>query len=168
MQLMDEDEVSSAPVVRLYRFNRNAVPCGLHFKELAMLNIQSISFLRRILLADAFICAATGLLLLSASGILEPMLELSAAFMQNVGLVLLPIAGFIAYVGTRTEISRRLVWVVIFGNALWVIDSIALLMSGWVTPTLLGQAFIVTQAIAVAVIAKLEYFGLRRAALSLA
>jgi hypothetical protein len=110
-----------------------------------MINVQSTSFLRRVLLADALTCVATGLLLLLGARFLEPLLGLPVALLQNTGLVLLPIAGFIAHVGTRVEISRRLVWVVIAGNVLWVMDSAALLMSGWILPTTLGQAFIVAQ-----------------------
>jgi hypothetical protein len=137
----------------------------LTIKELAMLNVQSSSFLRRVLLADAFTCVMTGLLMLLGAGVLEPMLGLPATLLQNTGLVLLPIAGFIAFVGMRAQLSRRLVWVIIAGNAIWVLDSIALLMSGWVAPTTLGQAFIVVQAVAVAVFAELEYFGVRKSAM---
>jgi hypothetical protein len=133
-----------------------------------MLNVQSSSFLRRVLLADAFTCVVTGLVMLLGSRFLEPLLGLPVALLQNAGFVLLPIAGFIAYVGTRPQLSRRLVWVVIAGNAIWVMDSIALLMSGWVAPTTLGQVFIVVQAVAVAVLAELEYVGVRRSAMSLA
>jgi hypothetical protein len=133
-----------------------------YLKEFAMMTVQSSPFLRRVLLADAFTCIATGLLMLLGAHSLESVLGLPAPFLQKTGLVLLPIAAFIGYVGTRASISRRLVWVVIAGNALWVLDSIALLMSGWVMPTALGQAFIVVQAVAVAVLAELEYIGLRR------
>lgn len=130
-----------------------------------MPNVQSSSFLRRVLIADAFTCVVTGLLMLLGAGFLEPLLGLPATLLQNAGLALLPIAGFIAYVATRPQLSRRLVWLVIAGNAIWVADSIVLLMSGWVAPTALGQAFIVVQAVAVAVFAELEYFGIRKSAM---
>jgi hypothetical protein len=35
-------------------------------------------------------------------------------------------------------------------------------MSGWVSPNLFGQAFIVMQAIAVGVFAELQFIGLRK------
>ena len=44
----------------------------------------------------------------------------------------------------------------------------ALLVSGWLSPNLLGQLFIVMQAIAVGVFAELEFIGLRRSADALA
>ena len=127
-----------------------------------MLNIQSPFFLRRILLADAVTCVATGLLMLAGASVLEPWLGLPAALLQTAGALLLPIAGFIMYAGTRPMLSRSMVRMIIAGNALWVAASIALLMSGWITPTTIGQAFVVVQAVAVAVLAELEYIGIRR------
>ena len=51
---------------------------------------------------------------------------------------------------------------VIVGNAAWTLGSIALLFSGAVSPNLLGQVFIVAQAIATGVFAELQYIGLRK------
>jgi hypothetical protein len=51
---------------------------------------------------------------------------------------------------------------VIAANAIWAIDSIALLFTGWVQPNLLGQAFVVAQALSVAAIAELQYIGVKR------
>ena len=51
---------------------------------------------------------------------------------------------------------------VIVGNAAWTLGSIALLFSGAVSPNLLGQVFIVAQAIATGVFAELQYVGLRK------
>lgn len=127
-----------------------------------MLNIQSSSFLRRVLLGDALTCILTGLLMLLGARMLESLLGLPAALLQSAGFILLPIAGFIAYVGIRPNLSHRLVWMVIAGNALWIAGSIALLVTGSVSPTIPGQMFVVVQAVAVTVLAELEYFGLRR------
>jgi hypothetical protein len=52
--------------------------------------------------------------------------------------------------------------------AVWMLASIALLFSGAVTPNLLGEAAVVTQAIAVGVLAELQYVGLRRSGNALA
>ena len=49
-------------------------------------------------------------------------------------------------------------------NVVWAIDSVVLLFTGWVAPNLLGYAFVVGQAAVVAVLADLEYVGLRRTA----
>ncbi|HJV80841.1 hypothetical protein [Noviherbaspirillum sp.] len=127
-----------------------------------MFNTQSSSFLRRVLLADALTSFGTGLLLTLDAGFLAPLLGLPSALLRAAGLILLPFAALVAYVGTREPVSPHWVWAVILGNALWVIDSIALLLSGWITPTLAGMAFVATQALAVAVLAELEYVGLRK------
>jgi hypothetical protein len=163
---LDEDEVTAAAD----RLPQPDFPT-LHLstiKELAMFNTQSPLFLRRVLLADAATGILTGLLLALDAGFLEPLLGLPATLLREAGIVLLPLAAFVGYAGLRKELSRRLVWLVIAFNVLWVVDSAVLLMSGWVAPTVLGQAFIVAQAVAVALFTELEYFGLRRTAAPLA
>ena len=47
-------------------------------------------------------------------------------------------------------------------NALWVGASIVVAALGWLSPTTLGVAFILVQAGAVAVLAEVQYLGLRR------
>lgn len=127
-----------------------------------MLLSDSSSFLRRVLLADAAAGAATGLLMLFGAGLLEQLLGLPRALLQVAGLSLLPFAALIGYLATREQLSRKGVWAVIICNAIWVVDSVLLLLSGWVEPTRLGQAFVIAQALVVAIFAELEYFGLRR------
>jgi hypothetical protein len=137
-------------------------------KELAMLLSDSSSFLRRVLLADAAASAATGLLMLFGAGLSEQLLGLPRALLQYAGLSLLPFAAFIAYLATRENLSRTGSWAVIICNAVWAADSILLLLSGWVEPNRLGHAFIIAQALAVAIFAELEYFGLRRVRVAVA
>ena len=132
-----------------------------------MLNFQSPGFLRRVLVADAVSGAAMGLMLVAGAGMLEPLLGLPAALLREAGLVLLPIAAFVLYAGLRKELSRRMVWAVIALNALWVADSFVLLFSGSVAPTVWGQVFVAGQAVAVAVFAGLEFFGVRRVRLAM-
>jgi hypothetical protein len=122
------------------------------------------SFLRRVLLADAAISGATGLLMTFGSGLFENLLEVPAALLHYAGLSLLPFAALVVYIGTRENLTRPAVWAVIVLNALWAADSILLLVSGWVAPTGLGYAFIVAQAVVVAIFAELQYVGLRRSA----
>ncbi len=49
-------------------------------------------------------------------------------------------------------------------NVLWAVDSLMLLLSGWVAPNVLGYAFVVAQAVVVAVFAEIQYSGLRKEA----
>ncbi len=127
-----------------------------------MSNDQSSTFLRRALLLDAAASGATALLAIAAAGLLEGLLGLPAALLRWAGLVLLPYVAFVVYAGTREEISRSTVWAVIVANVLWAIASALLLVSGWVAPTALGYAFVIGQALVVALLGELQYMGLRR------
>jgi hypothetical protein len=115
--------------------------------------------LRKILWLDAATCVATGLLLSLLSPQLSVWLGLPEALLFYAGLALFPIAAFMAW--TATRLVEPAVWLVIGGNALWVLGSFAVLA---LSPTGLGYAFVIAQALAVAVLAELEYVGLRRAA----
>jgi hypothetical protein len=122
------------------------------------------AFLRRVLFADAATCVATGLFLALLAAPLAPYLGLGAGLLLYAGLALLPIAAFIAWVAAREHISPAGVWLVIVGNVLWVLASLALLFA--VSPTALGYAFVVGQALIVAALAEMEYVGLRKVAAS--
>ncbi|MBX6743954.1 MAG: hypothetical protein IRY87_18115 [Acetobacteraceae bacterium] len=120
--------------------------------------------LRWTLLADAAASGAMGLLMLLGAGPLGRLLSLSAGLLSGAGLVLLPYAALVAWLGSRASLTRPAVWVVIGINAVWAADSLLLLASGWVQPNGLGQAFIIAQALAVALFAELQFLGLRRPA----
>ena len=116
-------------------------------------------FIRRVLFVDAATCVATGLFLALLAAPLAPFLGLPADLLLYAGLALLPIAAFIAWVAAREQISAAGVRLVIVGNAAWVLASLALLFA--VSPTLLGYAFVIGQAVIVAALAEMEYVGLR-------
>ena len=129
---------------------------------------RTSTFLRWVLFADAATCVATGLLLMLGSGVLERFLGLPAGLSRYAGVSLLPFAALLVYLATRENLSPPVVWAVIALNALWTVDSILLLLSGWIEPTGLGSAFIVFQAFGVAMFAALEYLGLRKSAVAAA
>lgn len=130
-------------------------------QESAM-NTRPNTFLRYALLADAIASGATGLLMIAGAGLFEGLLGLPAALTREAGLVLVPYVAFVAWVGTRELMSRPAVQAVIALNVLWVLGSAALLVSGWVAPTMLGYAFVIAQAVVVGVFAELQFIGLRR------
>ena len=119
-------------------------------------------FLRRVLLADAVTSGATGLLMMLGASLLAELLGMPAALLDYAGLVLLPFAALVAYLATRESLWRPAVWAVIACNALWAADSVLLLLTGWIEANKLGVAFVIAQALVVAVFAELEYVGLRR------
>jgi hypothetical protein len=119
-------------------------------------------FLRRVLLADAAICLATGLLMTFGAGLIAGQTQLPPELLRPAGLSLFPIAAFIAFVATRRTLSRAGVWLVIMGNVGWVGASLGVLLGGAISPNAFGYAFVAVQALAVAVLAELEFTGVRK------
>jgi hypothetical protein len=103
-----------------------------------MSTIHPSPFLRKALLLDAAASGVTALLLIAGAGLLDGLLGLPVALMREAGLILVPFVAFVAWVGTREEALRGAVWAIVAANALWVVASIGLLVSGWVAPTALG------------------------------
>jgi hypothetical protein len=124
--------------------------------------IQPSSFLRRALLADAVFSGVAALALTFGAGAFATLLNLPHALLLESGLFLIAYAAFVGWLGSRHPMMKALVWIVIVGNAAWTLASIALLFSGAVSPNVLGQIFIVAQAIATGVFAELQYVGLRK------
>jgi hypothetical protein len=125
-------------------------------------------FLRRALYADAAISGATGLLMMLGAGLLKDILGVPDSLLYYAGLSLLPFAALLVYLATRESLARPVIWAVIVYNALWALDSILLLFTGWVAPTALGYAFVIAQAVVVAIFTELQYLGLRRSQASYA
>jgi len=123
---------------------------------------HSSTFLRRALVLDAVASGATGLLMIAGAGLVEGLLGLPATLLRGAGLVLVPYVAFVLYAGTRAAIPRPAVWTIIAANGLWAAASALLLISGWVAPTALGYAFVIAQALVVALLGELQYMGLRR------
>jgi hypothetical protein len=127
-----------------------------------MTHDQSSTFLRRALLLDAVASGATGLLLIAGANLVDGLLGLPAALLRGAGLVLVPYVAFVIWAGTRETVSRPAVETIVAANALWAAASALLLVSGWVAPTALGYAFVIGQAVVVALLGELQYVGLRR------
>jgi hypothetical protein len=118
-------------------------------------------FLRNVLIADAVTCVATGMLMTLGAALLGKLTQLPPELLRAAGLSLFPIAAFIAFVATRQRLRRTGVWLLILGNAGWVAASLWLLLGGAISPNAMGYAFVAVQAAAVAVLAELEFAGLR-------
>ena len=127
-----------------------------------MMTIHPSPLLRQALLADSATSAAFGLLMLLAAGPMSALLGLPETLLRVSGVVLLPYAAFIGWLGIRERIQKPVAWAVVLGNALWAADSLLLLVSGWVQPTSAGTAFVVAQALVVLMYAEFQYVGLRR------
>lgn len=126
-----------------------------------MIDLHSPSFLRRVLWLDAATCVATGALMSFGSTPLAGLTNLPAGLLFYAGLSLFPVAAFIVFVASRAAIPAAGVWMVVIGNAAWSLTSLALLTDQRVSPNALGIAFVLIQAAAVALLAELEYMGLK-------
>lgn len=118
--------------------------------------------LRTALLADGLLGVATGLLLVLAAGWLAGFLDLPRQLLMAGGLALLPLGALLLWLARQPRLHALAVWAVIAVNTLWVIESLLLLVLGWVTPNLFGHAFVIGQALVVALLVELQWFGLRR------
>ncbi|ALN17310.1 hypothetical protein EQ836_14280 [Ectopseudomonas mendocina] len=123
--------------------------------------LQPSPILRNALLLDGLLSGVTGLLLVLAAGWLGAFLELPRLLLLVAGSAALPFAALLVWLSNRAEISRQAIWAVIAVNAVWVIDSLLLLVIGWVSPNLFGYAFVIAQALAIGLLAELQWFGLK-------
>lgn len=124
--------------------------------------IRPAPLLRFALIADAAASGAMALMLAFGAGLLAPRLGLPDALLRNAGLFLIGYAALVGVIASRAVMKKALVWAVIAVNVVWVMDSIALLVGGWASPSWLGLLFVAAQAAAVGVFAELQFVGLRR------
>jgi hypothetical protein len=127
------------------------------------MTLSNTPFLRNTLLLDAAFSGAGALLMAGGASLLSPLLGLPQPLLFWAGVVLVPWTILVAVLSRRPAISRLLLIDVIGINALWAAASIGLLLTGLVSPTALGYAFVIAQAAAVALFAELQLIGMRRA-----
>jgi len=129
-----------------------------------MAHVPMSRSLRLVLFADAVASGATAALLVAGANVLERWLGLPVALMREAGLVLIPYVVLVVLVASRPAAPVATVNAIIAINAAWTAASVLLLVGGWVSPTLLGVAFVLAQAFAVGAFAVIQYVCLRQAA----
>ena len=117
--------------------------------------------LQTILRIDAATCVLMGLLLCVASKTVAGLTAIPGAVLLVAGLLCLAAAGGIALIASCRTIPARAARAVVAGNALWVLASVLLPLSGTIAPNLLGWAFLLAQAGVVAALTILEYRAYR-------
>ena len=125
--------------------------------------IQPNPFLRRVLLADASVSAAVGALMALGAGALQRLLGLPASLLMIAGVALFPYAAYLVWLAARGAVPRAAVWLPIVLNLVWAADCVLVLVAAGLSPTLLGEAFVVIQIVTVLAFAEAEFIGLRRA-----
>lgn len=118
--------------------------------------------LRTLLRVDAATCATMGALLALGAGPIAAVTAIPEGLLGAAGVALLPIAAFMAAVAQRAAPWRPGAWLVVGGNALWVLGSLALMAGNWIAPNTLGHVFIAAQAMVVAALTVAETGALRR------
>ena len=126
------------------------------------MSVTITPFLRNVLRADALVSGAAGLLMAAGAPWLAPFLGLPSGLLFWAGVALFPFVALLLGVAARGEVKRLMLVDIIGINALWVAASFGVLFSGAVAPNVLGYAFVIAQALAVAVLAELQFVGLRR------
>jgi hypothetical protein len=124
--------------------------------------MQMTPFLKRVLLLDAASCLGMAALLVPGATALAPLLGLDRSLLVGAGAALAPLGLFILWIATRRTLYGWLVALVVLGNLLWTLESF-LLLAVAVGVTAIGVTFVSGQAAIVALLAALEFVGLRRA-----
>lgn len=118
-----------------------------------MTRSESRAMLRNILILDAVTCLAAGALMAIAGGHLAPMLGLPEPLLRYAGLFLIAFGAGVGLLARNARPPRAAIVAIIICNAFWAIESVAIIVAGWVTPNALGVAFILAQAAWVALLA---------------
>jgi hypothetical protein len=93
--------------------------------------------------------------------LLSERLGLPATLLAETGIFLLLYGAAVLFLATRIRVPNAIVWLLIAGNMAWAVAFIAILLGGVAKLTLFGKGYVVLQASAVAILAKLQYASLR-------
>jgi hypothetical protein len=118
------------------------------------------NFLRTVLKLDAASCLAMAAIVVPMAGMLAGPLGIDCATLAAAAGSLIPIGLFVLWLGTRREAPAMLVGLVIAGNLGWAVASFAA-AGAFPAITVLGQAVVAGQGLAVLVLAIAEWAGLR-------
>lgn len=119
-------------------------------------------FLRNVLFADAASCVASGAVQLLFTPPLVQLMNLPSGLLAETGWFLLAYAAVVGFIAMRDPLPRALIGLLVAGNLGWAAGCVLLLLSGWIAPTLWGQTWVLAQAATVAVLAELQWVGLKR------
>lgn len=119
--------------------------------------------LRNVLLINGASSGATGLLLAAAPGLFANLFEttVTAPFVGT-GIFLLAFAVFVIAEGRRKELNPARVRLIILLDTLWVVASVVSIVLGVFAISALGYAMIGAVALWVALMAYLQFTGLKK------
>lgn len=124
--------------------------------------LTSPAGLRRVLWVDALAGSGSAALHLALTAWLSSLLGLPGALLIGSGVALLVYVALAGSLALQATPPRALLGLLVIGNFAWVLACLVLLFGGVVSPTPLGQAYIVLQAVTVLVLAELQWIAMRR------
>jgi hypothetical protein len=124
--------------------------------------MSSPRFLRAVVWFDASTGVLLGALHLLLTEPLAQWLGLPGGLLLVSGALLLGYAALAIAIARSDPMPRGWLWVLIVGNFAWALASLALLLGSPLAPTLLGQAYLLVHVVSVALLAELQWFGVRR------
>ncbi len=120
--------------------------------------------LKNVLLLDAVLTGANGLVYVAGATVLDSLLGPPPAVIVGLGIFMLAYAAAAALLGTRRPVSRLAVGLIADGNIVWALASVLVLVFGWLGLTTAGTVWTLMQAALVAGFAALQMIALRRSA----
>lgn len=112
---------------------------------------------------DAWLSGAFGVVLLATGGLVGGPLGIPPTALGAIGAVCLIYAGTLWLLQARPLIPAAAGWAVIGANCVWVAASVLLVLLGWLPLTPLGIGCALLQALAVCVLADMQWLAVRRA-----
>ena len=111
---------------------------------------------------DAAACGLGGAVIALNAGLVAPIVGMPASVLQPLGLFLIGYAAVLAWLASRAELPRTVVWTLVAFNLAWAVESLMAPPLGWARPTGVGLALIIVQAIGALIVAGLQFLALRR------
>ncbi len=125
-------------------------------------SIPGEALLGLVLKLDAVTTGANGIAYVALAGVLDSPLGVAAGPLRAIGIALIAYSVAVWVLASRSPINRTGVRAVIAANAIWAVESVIVLIAGWVDPQTLGGVWIALQALVVGGFAALQYAALRR------
>ena len=114
------------------------------------------TLLRLVLKLDAVVTGANGVAYLAAAEPLEDLLGVSAGLLRPVGAFLVLFAAAVWFVASRRVVPRAAVLAIAAANAVWAIGSLLFAAAGASSPSTVGTAWLLLQALVVGGFAALQ------------
>lgn len=124
-------------------------------------HLTSPAGLRRVLWFDAISGIGTGVLHVVASGPLSQVLGLPEALLRASGVAIFAFVTLAAWLAMQPTPSRGGLSLIVIGNFAWSAGCVWLVLGGVSGATALGVGYLLVQAAVVALLAELQWMGLR-------